>query len=329
MNSVITGGAGFIGSHLADALVARGERVTIVDDFSTGRRENIEHLFATGMVELVEASVCDPNLMCDVLADADRCFHLASAVGVQLIVDNPLESMQQNVHGMQSVIDAASRTRTRLLLASTSEIYGKSSTEALREDSDRILGAPTKARWSYANAKVYGEMLAYGYHRERGAENIVVRFFNTVGPRQSGMYGMVVPSFVRQALSGDDITVFGDGSQSRCFTHVQDSVDAILRLVDCDAAIGRPFNVGSPTEVTINELANEVRRLSGSKSGIRHVPYDVAYGDGFEELGRRMPDATAIWELTGWKARHSIEGAINDIVSYETTRVPQPAALLA
>lgn len=327
MRNVITGGAGFIGSHLADRLVASGHQVTIIDDLSTGRIDNIRHLVESGAVEFVEGSVCDPELVTGALAEADRCYHLASAVGVQLIVNSPLQSLQRNVHGMETVIDAAATTNTRLLIASTSEVYGKGSTGPLTESSDRVLGPTTKARWTYANAKSYGEMLAYAYHHELGAENIVVRFFNTVGARQTGVYGMVVPSFVRQALRGRDITVFGDGLQSRCFTHVDDSVEALLQLMEHDEAIGKPYNVGSPTEVTINELAEEVRRLSGSTSHIRHVPYDVAYGEGFEELGRRMPDTTAIEALTGWRPRHSIERAINDIIEFE--RNPAATALNA
>ena len=250
------------------------------------------------------------------MREVDRCIHLASAVGVQLIVNKPLQSMRSNTAGMEVVVEAAADAGVRLMLASTSEIYGKSDA-ALHEDSDRLLGAPTLSRWTYANAKVHGEMLAFGYHEKHGAENIVTRFFNTVGPRQSGRYGMVVPRFVRQALEGEDITVFGDGMQSRCFTHVNDSVDAMLSLIDCDEAIGQPFNIGCTTEVTIQELATEVVRMTGSDSRIRHVPYDEAYGDGFEELGRRMPDTSRLEGLTGWRARHTIEQAIADIIDFE------------
>lgn len=317
MRNLITGGAGFIGSHLADTLVDRGEEVAIVDDLSTGRQENIQHLLDSGSVEFIQGSVSDGPLVADLMRNMDRCFHLASAVGVQLIVDNPLRTLQDNVRGMEIVIETAARQGTRLLVASTSEIYGKSSVGALQESSDRLLGSPDVSRWTYANAKVYGEMLAYGYHREHGAPNVVVRFFNTVGPRQSGMYGMVVPRFVRQALAGEDITVYGDGSQSRCFTHVRDSIDAMIRLIDEPRAFGRPFNVGHHTEVTINELAEAVRSLVGADSAIRHVPYSEAYGDGFEELGRRMPNTAQIEELTGWRSQHTVEQAIVDIVNYE------------
>jgi nucleoside-diphosphate-sugar epimerase len=322
---LITGGAGFIGSHLADALCARGDRVTVVDDLSTGSIANIEHLVERDAITFVEGSVTDPELVRELLDGVDTCFHLASAVGVQLIVDRPLESLQRNVAGMQNVVEAAHGAGARLVLASTSEIYGKGGTKLLHEDCDRVLGAPTKARWTYANAKAYGEMLAYGYHSEYGAENTVVRFFNTVGPRQTGMYGMVVPSFVRQALRGDDITVFGDGTQSRCFTHIRDSIDAILRIAECDAALGRPFNVGSTTEVSIQELAEEVVRMTGSESRIRHVPYEEAYGEGFEELGSRRPDTTAIEQMTGWRAQHTVEEAIDDIIACDRAAVPPVA----
>ncbi len=278
-------------------------------------------------MEFVEGCATDPDLVDGLLADADVCFHLASAVGVQLIVDRPLQSLQRNVAGMQTVVDGAHRQGVRLVLASTSEVYGKGGTKLLHEDSDRILGAPTRARWTYANAKSYGEMLAYGYHAEYGAENIVVRFFNTVGPRQTGMYGMVVPSFVRQALRGEDITVFGDGTQSRCFTHVRDSIDALLRLSECDEGLGRPFNVGNTTEVTIQELAEEIVRMTGSDSRIRHVPYEEAYGEGFEELGSRRPDTTAIEQLTGWRARHTVEEAIQEIIVQDRAEAASPAVV--
>ena len=326
MHHVITGGAGFIGSHLSDALVERGDRVTIVDDLSTGSVANVAHLLDDPQVSFVEGCVTEVDVLDDVLAGADTVFHLASAVGVHLIVDHPLQSLQRNVAGMQNVVDAAHRHGARLVLASTSEIYGKGGTKLLHEDSDRVLGAPTRARWTYANAKSYGEMLAYGYHAEYGAENIVVRFFNTVGPRQTGMYGMVVPSFVRQALRGEDITVFGDGTQSRCFTHVRDSIDALLRLSECDDGLGRPFNVGNTTEVTIQELAEEIVRMTGSDSRIRHVPYEEAYGEGFEELGSRRPDTTAIEQQTGWRAEHTVEEAIAEIILHERAIAASPIA---
>ena len=315
--SVITGGAGFVGSHLADALVARGDEVVLLDDLSTGRRANVEHLLDTDQVELVEGSTSDAGLVDDLLASADRCFHLASAVGVELICDRPLESLTSNVRGCEVVIGTAASRDVRLLFASTSEIYGKHSDGPLREDTDRLLGSPLKARWGYATAKTFGEMLAYGYHREHDAQNVVVRLFNTVGPRQTGAYGMVLPRFARQALLGEELTVFGDGTQSRCFAHVRDVVEAIVGVAEEDAAIGQPFNIGASDEISILELAERVIERAESTSAIRFVPFEEAYGEGFEELGRRRPDTTAVRDLIGWTPRRSIEHAIDDVLSYQ------------
>jgi UDP-glucose 4-epimerase len=317
MKYLVTGGAGFIGSHLADALVARGDRLVILDDLSTGSVENIRHLLDEGLVELVEGSTSDAGLVDELMGTVDRCFHLAAAVGVQLVVDRPLDSLLRNTRGCENVIGAAARSEVPLLFTSTSEVYGKNSEGALVEISDRLLGPSQVSRWSYSNAKAFGEMLAFGYHREQGAEMVVVRLFNTVGPRQTGMYGMVLPRFVSQALAGEDLTVFGDGSQSRCFAHVADSVDAMLLLAECETAVGNVFNVGSPTEVTILELAQEVIDRTESSSEIVFVPYEEAYGEGFEELGRRQPDTTALELATEWSQRFTVEQAIDDVIDYE------------
>jgi nucleoside-diphosphate-sugar epimerase len=312
---LITGGAGFIGSHLADALVARGDDVLVLDDLSTGRAENLGEAMASGRVELVEGSVCDEGLVDECLGQADACFHLASAVGVKLIVDRSVESLARSVRGAQVVTEGAHRLGRRLLFASTSEIYGKNGENALAEHSDRVLGSPSVARWSYSIGKAFGEAIALGYHREREGDTVVVRLFNTVGPRQSGAYGMVLPRFVGQALAGEELTVYGDGSQSRCFAHVRDTVRALVMLMDEEGARGRPFNVGRSDEITIRALAELVIARTGSRSGIRVVSYEEAYGEGFEELGRRRPDTTALEQMTGWRATLGVEEAIDDLAA--------------
>lgn len=313
---LVTGGAGFIGSHLLDALIARGDRVTVLDNLSTGRLNNIDHLLGSPQVSFVQGSVTDADLVDELMAAADRCFHLASAVGVQLIVSNPLDSLLTNVRGTDIVLSAAARHGRRVLFTSTSEVYGKNSDGALSEDSDRVLGSPFKSRWAYAIAKGFGESLAHGLSRQ-GAETVTVRLFNTVGPRQTGMYGMVVPRFVRQALEGEDLSVYGKGTQTRCFTHVHDSVHALQLLMDCDEAMGRVFNIGAQTEVAIIELARRVIERSGSKSRVRLVSYEEAYDDGFEELGRRRPDTSAVHELTGWETSRTVDDAIDDVILHE------------
>jgi UDP-glucose 4-epimerase len=317
MRYLITGGAGFIGSHLVDALTTRGDSVLVLDDLSTGRRENLEHVLDSGLVEFVEGSVVDQSVVDECFDSVDRCVHLASAVGVQLVVSRPLDSLQRNVRGNDTVISAAARHRCPLLFASTSEIYGKYSDGALAEESDRILGPPSTLRWSYATAKAFGEALAFSYVREHGSDMIVTRLFNTVGPRQTGAYGMVLPRFVRQALLGDDLTVYGNGTQSRCFAHVLDVVHAIVLLLEEDEAVGRPFNIGATTETPIVELARNVIERTGADCAIRLVPYDEAYDDGFEELGRRKPDISALHELTGWTPARTVDDAIDDVIAYE------------
>jgi len=314
---LITGGAGFIGSHLADALVAREHDVAILDDFSTGRRANIEHLVASDSIELVEGSVTDSELVTGLMAECDRCLHLASTVGVQLVVAYPLETLRRIVRGTDVVISAAAAHGKRVLFASTSEVYGKSSNGPLSEDSDRVLGSIQKSRWSYAIAKSYGEALAHGYHREYGADTAVARLFNTIGPRQIGAHGMVVPRLVRQAIAGADLTVFGDGSQARCFTHVHDAVAALVALADDPRPSGRAYNVGRWEPITIQELAERIVERVGSRSRIVHVPYEQAYDDGFEELGRRTPDVTALHELTGWRPRRSLDQALDDVIAFQ------------
>lgn len=340
MRYLITGGAGFIGSHLVDALTTRGDDVLVLDDLSTGSVENLEQLdsgadtaapprarrfapsrSAAGSVELVEGSATDEALVDDCMSSVDVCVHLASAVGVQLVITQPLESLLRNVRGSDIVISAAARHRRRLLFASTSEIYGKNSGESLDESADRILGSPFQARWSYSTAKAFGEALAHSYHVQEGADTIVVRLFNTVGPRQTGAYGMVLPRFVRQALLNEDLTVYGTGTQSRCFTHVLDTVHALMLLLDSDDASGNVYNVGSRSPVPIIELAGRVIEQMDSDSKITLVPYEDAYGAGFEELGRRVPDTSALSELTDWRPARRVEEMIDDVIAYEQNKV--------
>jgi UDP-glucose 4-epimerase len=314
---LITGGAGFIGSHLSDRLTADGHEVVVLDDLSTGRIDNIEHLIRSQRIEFVEGSTTDEDLVLGVLETVDACVHLASVVGVSLVVDHPVDTLLSNVRGTDIVLSAAAGLRKRTLFASTSEVYGKHSNGALDEDADRILGPIQKARWNYATSKSFGEALALGYAKELGAENVVVRLFNTVGPRQTGMYGMVLPRFVRQAVTGQPLTVFGDGTQSRCFGHVYDTVEALVRLLDCDRAVGRVFNIGNDTEISIMGLARRVIARSGSDSDVHFVPYSEAYDEGFEELGRRKPDTGLIRKLTGWTPERCVDDAIDDVILYE------------
>jgi UDP-glucose 4-epimerase len=327
MRYLITGGAGFIGSHLVDTLAARGDSVIVVDDLSTGRRENLDHSVGSNLVELVEGSVLDEDLVDECMRSVDACLHLASAVGVQLVVSRPLDSLRRNVRGNDIVISVAARHDRPLLFTSTSEVYGKRSDGALSESSDRILGPTDKLRWSYATAKAFGEALVYSYAREQGSRMTIVRLFNTVGPRQTGAYGMVLPRFVRQALAGSDLTVYGNGTQSRCFAHVLDVVQGIVLVLDEERAMGRAFNIGAGTEIPIVELARRVIERTGSDSTIRLVPYEEAYDEGFEELGRRKPDTAALRDLTGWTPTRTVDDAIEDVIAYEQgTRAAQRQA---
>jgi UDP-glucose 4-epimerase len=317
---LITGGAGFIGSHLTEAILARGGSVTVLDDFSTGLEATLEPLAGNPSLRVVRGSVTDAELVEQLMSECDSCLHLASAVGVELVVADPLHTLRQIVHGTDVVLAAAAVHRPRLVFFSTSEVYGKNSGEALQEDSDRVLGSASRSRWSYAIAKSYGESLAHGYHRQHGTDTVVVRLFNTIGPRQRSSYGMVVPRFVGRAIAGDPLVVYGDGSQSRCFLHVDDAVRAILAICDEPLASGRAFNIGNPQAITILELARRVVELTGSDSQVSFLTYDQAYGDGFEELGQRSPDITAISELTGWAPQRSLDDALADVIAFERER---------
>jgi UDP-glucose 4-epimerase len=320
MRYLITGGAGFIGSHLADALLARGDHVTALDDLSTGSAENVRHLHGHPRFVLHEGSILDHDVVAKLAAQNDVVAHLAAAVGVQLIIERPLESLITNIRGTEIVLETAAEEGARVLVTSTSEIYGKNATGPLREDADRILGSPFKARWSYSTSKAVDEILAHGYFHDRGMPTIVVRLFNTVGPRQIGAYGMVIPRFVRQALDGDPITVYGDGKQRRSFCHVHDVVRALVALLDHPGAVGEVFNVGARNEVSISELAELVLTATGCTSPIVRIPYDEAYEEGFEDMERRVPDTSKVETLTGWRPERRLRQVIDDVVAYERAR---------
>lgn len=324
---LITGGAGFIGSHLAERLVGDGHQVVVVDDLSTGRRDNIAHLVDDGAVELVQGSILDRELMDRLIGGCELVFHLAAAVGVRLIVDNPLLGLSTNIHGTEVVLDSAWRNGARVLLASTSEVYGKNTADALSEDDDRILGSPLKSRWSYAEAKAVDESLAFTYWQQRGVAAVIVRLFNTVGPRQTGRYGMVIPRFVEQALRDEPLTVYGDGRQTRCFCHVGDVVDALVALVGHPDASGKVFNLGRPDEVSIRELAERVIALTGSRSQIRHVPYQEAYGEGFEDMQRRVPDISRARALVGFDPQVGLDEILSMVIDERRAAASVPAAL--
>jgi UDP-glucose 4-epimerase len=320
---LITGGAGFIGSHLADAFIDRGDSVLLFDNLSTGRLGNVEHLLGgdrSSAVEFRSGSVLDYPTVETLICEVDAVVHLAASVGVQLVVRQPLQALINNVRGTEIVLDAACKQGTKVLVASTSEIYGKNAAGPLHEDSDRILGSPYKARWAYSTSKAVDEIFAYEYWRERRLPTIVTRLFNCSGPRQTGAYGMVIPRFVKQALAGESLTVFGDGTQSRCFCHVLDTVDALMRLMDTPRAVGDVFNVGSHNEISIMGLAELVLRLTGSSSDICLVPYDEAYEPGFEDMERRLPDISKLQRITGWTATRSLEQILGDVIEHEMER---------
>jgi UDP-glucose 4-epimerase len=317
MDYLITGGAGFIGSHLAERLLGRGDSIVALDDLSTGSTENVLHLEGESRFSFHEGSILDHALVTRLAAEADVIVHLAAAVGVKLIVERPLESLITNIRGTEIVLDAAASSGCKVLLTSTSEIYGKNVNGPLREDADRILGSPFKARWSYSTAKAVDEILANAYWRDRRLPCVVVRLFNCVGPRQTGEFGMVLPRFVGQALRGEDLTVYGDGAQRRCFCHVRDTVDALVSLLDHPDAVGDVFNVGDQRELTITDLARLVIELTGSSSRIVTIPYDRAYEQGFEDMQRRVPDISKIRALTGWQPTIPLTRAVADVVEHE------------
>lgn len=324
MRILITGGAGFIGSHLAAAFVERGDDVLILDDLSTGTRDNLEDLLAGGSAELVAGSIMDTKLVEECVSQVDACMHLAAAVGVRLVVDQTLDSIRTNALGSDIVISTAARLGRRLLFTSSSEVYGRGEGRPLSELGSRAVGYRMHARRAYASSKMYAESLALSCVRELGSEMVVSRLFNVVGPRQRGTYGMVVPRFVEQAVRGADLTVYGDGSQSRCFLHIDDAVPALMGLLECDGAIGEIYNVGSPRAVRIEDLARLVIERTASSSGIRHVPFDVAYEAGFEDLEHRVPDISSVQGVIGWEPKRSLEQAVDDTFR-ELQRTIDPA----
>ena len=314
MHALVTGGAGFIGSHLSDALLAQGHEVLILDNLSTGSFDNIAHLKGRPGFEYFIDTVNNESLLAELIDRSDVVFHFAAAVGVKLIVEQPVYTIETNVHGTEVVLKHANKKKKLVVLASTSEVYGKSDDVPFREDSDLVLGPTPKHRWAYACSKAIDEFLALAYWKERKLPVIIVRFFNTVGPRQTGQYGMVIPNFVRQALAGEAITVFGDGKQSRAFTHVADVVAALLKLVGEPKAIGQVINIGNVQEVTMTQLAERVRDLSGSKSIIKHIPYDEAYESGFEDMPRRVPDLTRVKGLIGYEPKHDLDDILVQVI---------------
>jgi len=331
---LITGGAGFIGSHLADALVARGYTVLAIDNLSTGSIDNIAHLLSNPLFHFARASITDETVLDRLASQADVIVHLAAAVGVQLIVERPVHTIETNIMGAEAVLKAALRYGCRTLIASTSEVYGKGIKVPFAEDDDVLLGATSRNRWAYAASKMVDEFLGLAYQHEYGLEVVPFRLFNTVGPRQTGQYGMVVPRFVRQALRGEPITVYGDGTQSRCFCDVRDAVAAIVGLALHPEAPGQLYNIGNPEEVSVRELAERVKALTGSASPIVHVPYSEAYGPGFEDMQRRVPDTSRLQDLLGWQPTRTLNEILAAVLAFEQGRMlelsgPQPTKTLA
>jgi len=316
MRVLITGGAGFIGSHLAEALLARGDEVLILDNLSTGSMENIRHLKTNPRLHYWIDSVMNKRLLAELVDESDVVIHLAAAVGVRLIVESPVHTIDTNIRGTELVLQAAQKKKKTVFIASTSEVYGKSTQIPFDEDGDLVMGPTCKGRWSYAASKALDEFLALAYYKEKKLPVVIGRFFNTIGPRQIGRYGMVVPNFVRQALDGNPITVFGTGKQSRCFCYVGDVVQALLKLIDTPAAVGQVFNIGSSEEISIEDLAEMIRRQLKSSSEIKYVPYDQAYEEGFEDMLRRVPSTQKIQKHIAWRASTPLDITIDMIARY-------------
>ncbi|MEA2205846.1 MAG: UDP-glucose 4-epimerase [Blastocatellia bacterium] len=322
MRILITGGAGFIGSHLSDAYLQRGDEVFVIDDLSTGSIENIRHLKDHPRFHYTIESVHNQPVTAELVDQVDTVIHLAAAVGVKLIVESPVRTIETNVRGTETVLSLANKKKKKVLVASTSEVYGLSAEVPFREDGNLVMGATTKGRWSYACSKAIDEFLALAYWHEKKLPTVVVRLFNTVGPRQTGRYGMVIPTFVKQALSGRPITVYGDGKQSRCFGYVGDVVGALIKLADHPDAVGKVFNIGSNEEITILGLAERVKKLTQSNSEIVFLPYDEAYEEGFEDMPRRVPDISKVNALIGFKPELKLDGILTSVIDYQNGRLP-------
>jgi UDP-glucose 4-epimerase len=321
MKVLITGGAGFIGSHLADAHLKKGDTVTIIDDFSTGSEENIQHLKNNKSFKVLKGTVLAAETMDPLLKECDFCYHLAAAVGVYTIVEKPLNSLMTNIKGTEVVLEKADKYKKKILVASTSEVYGKSNRFPFKEDDDTIMGPTHKSRWSYAYAKALDEFMALAYYNEHKLPVMVVRFFNTVGPRQTGRYGMVIPNFVRQALKNEPITIFGDGHQSRCFTYVGDVVEAIIKLMNTKEAIGQVINIGNNKEISIEDLAKRIIVLTGSKSQITYIPYAKAYPLGFEDMERRIPDLSKIKSLIAFQPKVELDEILKMVIEHKKIKL--------
>lgn len=313
MNVLITGGAGFVGSHLADKLIGEGHEVTVIDDLSTGRYSNIEHLEENRNFRLIIDTVLNGRLMEELIRETDRVYHMASAVGVRLIMEQPVKTIETIFHGTDVVLGRCSKYRKRVLIPSTSEVYGKGISVPFKEDDDLLTGATDKHRWAYACAKTLDEFLALAHFKETRLPVVIARLFNTVGPRQTGQYGMVVPRFVQSALKNEPIEVHGDGTQTRCFGHVTDVVDGLTRALETPGCFGQVINFGSDVEVTINDLADRAIRLTNSRSEVRYVPYTEVYGEGFEDMRRRVPSLEKAKRLVGYKPTHTLDDIINDV----------------
>jgi UDP-glucose 4-epimerase len=316
MKYLITGGAGFIGSHLSDALIERGDQVVVLDNLTTGNKSNVAQLLDNPNFQLIEGSILDTTMVNAAVQSVDHVLHFAAAVGVFNIVDKPLESLTTNIRGTENILEAAALHNKEVLIASSSEIYGKNASGPLNEESDRIVGSPLKGRWSYSEAKAIDESLAQFYHLEKGLKTRIIRLFNTVGPRQVGHYGMVVPRFVAAALRNEPLTVYGSGTQSRCFCHVSDSIRGIIAVIDSEATIGDAFNIGNNHEITIEELALQIIQTLGSQSTITKTPYESAYNPGFEDMQRRIPDTSKINLTLGWAPELSLDDIITDVANH-------------